>query len=453
MKAFKRILLCLIIVIGFVSISVNGNSAQLKDFQPGSFNLTPVDKTDIYINHEDLLFDFTSRKLTNEFRELGAEVTATYEMINPGETKNVRMGFPYYVSYLNDSKDLDMSINANDNEVQSELYFKFRVSQDDLPEMTFEDALAGMVSENYRNDESLNGTLYTFKPTTNLFNVRIECDRYTKIIYNGFTSKRYTTENIEKDYSLILSFDNVNSDEDYWIFFCDGEIKLSVETKGASDYKTETISANDLIERYLLNKNKGLEEQTRGRATAIRLNFEKRVEDSGNHYLIDMNDFDDFFRGNFLVMMVYDVEMLGNSVPNTVSISYYSQASFNRKYDPTVYTISYLTNPAKNWADFKSLDITIIPPSDNEFVINTTLGFTRNDDGSYSLSLKCLPNENITFSVSSSENPKEKNLELNNLLIMLVILLPIIFFFLFAIIMAIVIYKIVKKSKKAKSST
>jgi hypothetical protein len=453
MKAIKGMLFFLIIVIGFVSINVNGNSGQLRDNQPGSFDLMPVEETDIYINHEDLLFDFTSNKVTNEYDYISAYVTATYEMINPGETKNIRMGFPYYISYLYDASQLDMSIMANDKEIQSELYFKFQVDQNDLPEMTFENALKGMISENYKIDDSLEGTLYTFKPTTNQFNVRVECDKLTKVVYNGFTGKSYENLEIEGDKILNLFYDNVNVDEDYWVFCHDGDIKITVETNGYSDYKTETITANALIDRYLENEYGPLEIQARGRTAIIRNNFNKAVGDSILHNSTKISDLDDYLRGSFLALMVYDVEMLGDSVANTVSVSYPSQASYDRSYEPTLYTMNYLTNPAKNWADFKSLDIKIIPLEDIQYVINTNLEFTKNDDGSYSLSMDKLPEDNIVFSFSSSETPKEKEDHFISFVLIILMLIPFVIMCAILVIAGIFIYKFVKKGNNTKSST
>lgn len=76
--------------------------------------------------------------------------------------------------------------------------------------------------------------------------------------------------------------------------------------------------------------------------------------------------------------------------------------SINLNYQPSVFSYSYLLSPAKTWKNFGGLNIVVNTPY---YISNASLqGFVKTDFG-YKLTLDGLPNEELTFYLSTSENP------------------------------------------------
>lgn len=89
-------------------------------------------------------------------------------------------------------------------------------------------------------------------------------------------------------------------------------------------------------------------------------------------------------------------------ITNTVTAPIYP--SINRDYDPPVYGYQYLLSPAKTWADFGELEIVINTPY---FITESnTDGFAKSENG-YKLTLDGLPDGELEFTLSSSENPSK----------------------------------------------
>ncbi|HKL84360.1 MAG TPA: hypothetical protein VJZ48_02695 [Bacilli bacterium] len=103
----------------------------------------------------------------------------------------------------------------------------------------------------------------------------------------------------------------------------------------------------------------------------------------------------------------YDYEMTvnaGESVTNQVIAPLFPHVRTD--YDPSVYNYDYLLTPASTWADFSNLTIEIVTP----YYLTTTniLGFSKTATG-YILTLDELPEEDLTFQLSTGENPVRRN--------------------------------------------
>ena len=97
----------------------------------------------------------------------------------------------------------------------------------------------------------------------------------------------------------------------------------------------------------------------------------------------------------------------GQTLTNTVTAPLYP--AIDAGYTPSIYTYTYLLSPAKTWAQFGELKI----------VVNTPYYMTENDPGSFSgtergyeLTLPGLPEKELTFTLSESENPKPPKLSI-----------------------------------------
>lgn len=77
--------------------------------------------------------------------------------------------------------------------------------------------------------------------------------------------------------------------------------------------------------------------------------------------------------------------------------------SANAEFEPPVYDYTYLLSPAKTWAAFGSLDITLRTP----YYLFDSAGFdfTETEEG-YALSLPSLPDGELRFSLCADPDPK-----------------------------------------------
>lgn len=72
-------------------------------------------------------------------------------------------------------------------------------------------------------------------------------------------------------------------------------------------------------------------------------------------------------------------------------------------YTPNLYSYTYLLSPAKTWAQFGELEVVVKTPY---YMTESGIdGFTKTDGG-YALTLPGLPESELTFTLSESENPQ-----------------------------------------------
>ena len=109
--------------------------------------------------------------------------------------------------------------------------------------------------------------------------------------------------------------------------------------------------------------------------------------------------------GMLLRWYQYDLDFeAGQRLSNSVIAPLYP--SINLEMEPPVYGYEYLLSPAQLWSDFKSLHIVINTPY---CLVESNLeGFKPLDcEEGYALSLEGLPQSELEFVLSTSENPKE----------------------------------------------
>ena len=90
----------------------------------------------------------------------------------------------------------------------------------------------------------------------------------------------------------------------------------------------------------------------------------------------------------------------GERITNTVAAPIYP--SINTSYNPNIYSYTYLLSPAQTWSDFGTLDIAINTPF---YITESSIeGFEKTEAG-YTLSLNGLPEGDLRFTMSESQNP------------------------------------------------
>lgn len=90
----------------------------------------------------------------------------------------------------------------------------------------------------------------------------------------------------------------------------------------------------------------------------------------------------------------------GQTLVNTVTAPVYPD--IHTGWNPPIHTYEYLLSPAKGWADFGSLDIRINTPY--HMTQCNLEGFEQSGEG-YRMALNGLPDQELTFVLSSSPNP------------------------------------------------
>ena len=107
--------------------------------------------------------------------------------------------------------------------------------------------------------------------------------------------------------------------------------------------------------------------------------------------------------GDFSLMRWYEYTLMlapGQTLKNTVTAPLYP--AIDAGYTPSL-SYTYLLSPAKTWAQFGELEVVVKTPY---YMTESGIdGFTKTDGG-YALSLPGLPEGELTFTLSESENPQ-----------------------------------------------
>lgn len=115
------------------------------------------------------------------------------------------------------------------------------------------------------------------------------------------------------------------------------------------------------------------------------------------------NDLLDHETHQRILTLVYNVEFAPNS-QRKVSVSYNTSGTMDRTQTiEPLYSFDYILNPARNWSDFKNLNIEIIPPQRAPHIVESNIEFTRGQDNTYTASLAQLPEDDLSFTLYAHE--------------------------------------------------
>lgn len=129
------------------------------------------------------------------------------------------------------------------------------------------------------------------------------------------------------------------------------------------------------------------------------------MKDSMSHYdnypIVEPFRHAKAFDGSLMRWYEYEIMVeAGERIVNTVTAPIYP--SIDLRYEPVVFGYTYLLSPAKTWKSFGELEIAINTPY---YVSNCSIdGFAKTDSG-YTVKLDGLPDGELTFNLSTSENP------------------------------------------------
>lgn len=408
-KSIPIIAVCL----ALCALPVSANSAQMHWSGVRANGTIITDEAcPLEVSHERLTFDaqeFPSNHYSDEDKWLtySGSVRAEYTFYNPADydvTATLAFPFGKLPDYGMDALSESYGITVNGGEVPhtlrhtySESYSDFQL-ETDLPLL-----IDGYVEDAfYAPDTPV--TTYTWKlggtEESSVFTTWT--DNNTRLLCENLTG--YTTR--EKDIVIRFStgFDKlftvyvigVLPEDTVWRFFADKSLETEI-TADMTLTQTKEMTFRQLAMRDY-DPSSGVLEHDWYNAVVAMLNHEQ-IE-CGVLFRTEL----DISRS---LLRWYEYELTvgaGEQANNTVTAPLYP--SINSLWEPTIYGYTYLLSPAKSWADFGGLEIIVNTPY---YMTESQPGGFEKTDAGYTLTLDGLPEGELTFTLSTSVNPKKSS--------------------------------------------
>ncbi|MBQ7387623.1 MAG: hypothetical protein IJW03_05615 [Clostridia bacterium] len=426
--------LCLVTTAFFATAVRSGaNSAQSYWSGTSSAGVTVNGGScPITVTHETLTFDISEFPASyygsvEELEGYSASVSAKYEFYNPSDmTVTANLVFPFgsipdYVNlYTENGRTPSMptdkyGVQVNGESVEcgvrhtySDFYYGFDIYED-IPKL--HDGFKS--NEFFTHDTPIYRYSYSFDIETNkrgssvaAFTFNLDSSK-TKVFAFGDTHGYEELENgtqvilwAEKESTADLYFiGEAPSVEPSWKFYSDG--RCETEIKGTAtrlDKPNEFTRFYDFaMQKY--DESYGVSESDWYNAVLDAMTY---YDNENGVYLADYIFDSEHFLPSLLNWYEYEITLgPGESLTNTVTAPLYP--SIDGDYEPPVYQYIYLLSPAKSWASFGTLDIYINTPY---YITRSSLeGFEKSENG-YEAHLSSLPDSELDFSLSASENPE-----------------------------------------------
>jgi hypothetical protein len=416
----RRLLLCLLILPALV-LPATANSLPAYMYAAPGLELAVDRGCPIVVDHEDLVFDFSGGK-DGRWSPL-AEVKASYTMTNPaGEPVSVTMAFPFVTSF-DDPNTGVASVRVDGEEADFKLYYGGKVEEDaDLSALNWDRVLSNVLLESPPEPED--GTLYTIVPDTSAL------PDNTESIYIRMTFELESGVCYFDGFNGFAVYEDGTRELDDWFYLEREAIPPTVFVSGGNlkdckvrAYKSPNENAEPLSEEQVR-----LEVQTR--TVPFREYAEACWENYASSLTGDRGPLDeklywamlreiDYFLGIYyraipvgelisytrsadrLAMAVYTVDFAPGETRN-VTINCALEGVMERPAPLSgraVYTYTYLSNPARAWAEFGTLDVRVIPPEGDMSLSATAPNLKKDENGHYTAKLNGLPEENISFTL------------------------------------------------------
>jgi len=429
-KMFFALALSFVLVL-FSSVPVSANSAQTYwQGVSASGALISEDECPIVVEHELLTFDlqnFPPNYYDRETFDYNGSVTAKYTFKNPADYKvTATLAFPFgtYPSYIhdyyynseipeyNDKPFIDTekyAVTVNGEEIEKQLrhtYISSDYSNSDLEK----------ISDSYIADSF-------FRPDLTVTKYSYKAQGITKE-----NSSAYASFRLNADESKTKTLMQPNSGYDYhdgkatagtWVdngtlitIFAIGEpYQIAPVFTVYDSGREETSVAGEIV--LLSTETLTYEElvftnydETRGVSKVDWYNAIVDMQSSVNTesgMLLDGNAMLTLSRDSLMRWYIYEITLEpGETIVNEVKVPVYPDIDGN--FEPAVYGYTYLLSPAKTWKSFGKLDIKVNTPY---YMIESNNGLLAEKDGVYSVSLNGLPDGELNFKLSESENPEK----------------------------------------------
>lgn len=425
MKRIVSILSCLIILVSMTVLPAWANSAQTV-WSGVSHTGAIIAHGDcpLVVEYELLTFDLQEFPQgyyhnTNDFLAYDARVTAEYTFYNPADyTVTATLLFPFgnepsYTSGMTHADTDKFGVAVNGKRVNSALRHSWSPDRFEL-----EEDLALLHDSFMENDfysPDLTVTRYTYaigdvdRQSYPASNVALEWREQegTKLYFPGHNSFHRQESGVAligigtRDGIFDLYFIGEPLSEPLqWTVYQDGGLDNGTEIDG-----TVTLSATETMTFRQLamtgwNEACGVQEHDwYNAALAEFIDYEKSY-DCG---LTGRRREDLKLTHDLMRWYQYEITLEpGERITNTVTAPMYP--GIDERYEPPIYTYTYLLSPAQTWTQFGTLEIVVNTPY---YMTECEMGeFVKTDTG-YTLTLDGLPEGELEFTLCSEKNPKK----------------------------------------------
>ncbi len=438
-KQIMAICMSVILMLGACAVPVYANSAQTQFEGVDSTGAIMTDsESPIIVERELLTFDIAEfpkdyYSTKNDYLEYGAKVTAEYTFYNPSEysvTAKLLFPFgnaPHYVggeyddagnyTVFDDTSKFDITVNGEVVEKKirhtlSSQHEQFKLEQD-----------LALISDDFVSDNfyktDLSVTKYVFKISG------VDIEQYKSadvgfdvpkgigsyLIYfpeqngahtqdNGEMRIHTGVEKNEREFELYV-FGTPLSEMPDWKVYENGGVEDNEEISGTVTLvSTETTTFKEFA---LSNRSETSVVSESDWYNALVSELKDSIQHSGEYPIVDAYRYERGFDNCLMRWYEYEITLApGERIVNAVTAPMYP--AINLGYEPDIFKYTYLLSPAKTWKSFGELEIAINTPY---YITESNIeGFTKTDNG-YSLKLNGLPDGELTFTLSTSAEPKK----------------------------------------------
>lgn len=429
-KKFLLIFLLTFVLTTIVALpsAVYANSAQMYWYGTTENAAAVIgEQVPIAVKSEKIVFDvqqfpdnFYNSDEEQKFADYSASVTATYQFENTADYEvSARLAFPYGIkpSYLYRTFTYDDRYGVTVNGEKAEVVNRYTYNRG-----------TGSWTEDYKNGAAV-GQLLDEKKTADGISTQTRVIKYIykvggaeygsygayvempkakgQYLYSAETSVEETLDKIVYGNSV---FNGARIE--FWVV-CNGEepdLQLYAKSGNRSGEKiectfeqisrTETTLGEYAEAVYAFDDDNESAHIDWFNAIVDSITDSVSVSYSPNPFC----DVDNFVSRKIMNWMEYTLVVpAGGSVANSVTAPLFPD--IDDGWTPAVYQYGYLLSPAKGWQSFGTLDIEVNTPF--KMVGAQENGFEKTETG-YKAHFDSLPDGELTFRLSESENPERK---------------------------------------------
>lgn len=388
-----------------------------------------TDNGGVGVDQESVHFDFSS--FSTQDASFSSQITADYQMSNrSGEEKTVSVALPVVTDLLS-LQEKEISFQVNGQEHYYSLFAGDTTEQ-------FDGSLNSLINSlNYAQTQGMDlksdafwneGDAYavTVQPRDNSFELVVTMNvdlQKCKLVYYGFRACQYDgirtvrlSATISKDHSVPLGFavwgEKSGRSQPVISYYTDAKKTTSLPDQGAFFTEQQTDLSRliwDAIKQY-----------SNANPDNFSDNFSlKSFYSSPQPYKLVASMIDEALEKENCISLeqnisaCYSMERLvflfytfpfEKGETKQVSLQYETEGTIDqRSTAQPLYHYEYKMETANKWPFFDQLSLSITPPADAPYVIESDPSFTKQEDGSYLAELSSVPKEDVVFSIHASE--------------------------------------------------